>query len=527
MTNKLCLAVCENLKREIAAVLTSEEFADVKVVTFPAHCSRPQMEWNTVRQAIRVCKGEGCQIHLLGGCCLAGITDLRELECCHPHKMDQCFYLFANRDIVNAYLQQGAYLLTPGWLEGWRRRVEEWGFDRQTAREYFGESTTRLVLLDTGVDPASITHLQEFADFVRLPYQVVPVGLDLVRLFVAKIILESRIENEKRASVESLSKANRQSADYAMAFDLIGHLTGIMSEEKVIETMLELFSMLFAPEKLVYLPLIGDEPAEVRPCLACPESPAERAVMQKRLADTGEGYAWTESRKGFLLQISHRGETEGILEIDGIAFPEYKEHYLSLALTIGKVCGLAVSNARNYKKIQYLAETDELTGANNRRHFFALGEHELKVAQRYGHSLSALMLDIDHFKTINDTYGHAIGDVILRTVARRCRQNIRDVDILGRYGGEEFAILLPETDLPAARQTAERLRQSVAETPVPTERGDIAVTISLGVARATESTSDVAALLDRADAALYAAKRAGRNCVMSEAPLAAAESAHS
>ena len=113
---------------------------------------------------------------------------------------------------------------------------------------------------------------------------------------------------------------------------------------------------------------------------------------------------------------------------------------------------------------------------------------------------------------MNDTYGHAVGDQVLRAVARRCRANLREIDVLGRYGGEEFIVILPESEVGGARQTANRLRHSIADTPIDTDRGPLKITISLGVACLREDCPDLATLLDQADAAMYAAKRAGRNC---------------
>jgi diguanylate cyclase (GGDEF)-like protein len=123
------------------------------------------------------------------------------------------------------------------------------------------------------------------------------------------------------------------------------------------------------------------------------------------------------------------------------------------------------------------------------------------------------MLDIDIFKRVNDIYSHAVGDQVLRALAKVCQENLREVDLLGRYGGEEFAILLPETDAQAAEQVAERLRQQIASTPVETPRGPISFTVSLGVTIALDGISELAVLLDRADTAMYAAKQAGRNRV--------------
>lgn len=166
-----------------------------------------------------------------------------------------------------------------------------------------------------------------------------------------------------------------------------------------------------------------------------------------------------------------------------------------------------------FREVQRLARTDELTGLHNRRYFFELAERELKRYRRFGHPLSALMLDVDHFKRVNDTYGHAVGDEVLRAVGEQCAVNSRAIDILGRYGGEEFALLLPEADQEAAREIGERLVLSIRKSPIPAQQGPIFITISVGVASATEATSDVASLLNAADKALYAAKQTGRNRV--------------
>jgi diguanylate cyclase (GGDEF)-like protein len=163
--------------------------------------------------------------------------------------------------------------------------------------------------------------------------------------------------------------------------------------------------------------------------------------------------------------------------------------------------------------LQHLAITDHLTKLYNRRHFFELAEQAFRQAQRYNHSLSALMIDADHFKQVNDQYGHLIGDQVLQNLAGVLKRSLRDADILGRYGGEEFAILLPETDLDAAARSAERLRLSVADSPAVTEKGSIPITISLGVACLRGADEQIDQLINRADQALYLAKGAGRNQV--------------
>ena len=177
---------------------------------------------------------------------------------------------------------------------------------------------------------------------------------------------------------------------------------------------------------------------------------------------------------------------------------------------------LAIHNARLFEQLNDLAVTDTLTGLFNRRHFFYQAESLVVRAQRYGSPLSAVMIDLDHFKDINDTFGHSAGDHVLREVARALSAALRKSDLIGRYGGEEFCVLLPEIDLEEGRAAAERLRQEVFNLQIPTLKGTAAVTASLGVA-ALNSGETLDQLLQRADAALYQAKRAGRNAVSVEA----------
>ncbi len=201
----------------------------------------------------------------------------------------------------------------------------------------------------------------------------------------------------------------------------------------------------------------------------------------------------------------------GVLSLSSSLPSAFGEADLRLLVSLSATTSAAIQNALLHSEVQRLAITDSLTGLYNRRGFFDLGQREIDRFQRFSRALSAIMLDIDFFKGINDTHGHSAGDQVLVTLARRCRTNIRHVDILSRYGGEEFVILLPETDLFTATEIAERIRRSVAEEPFQLGREAVRVTISLGVTRALPDTPDLQALLERADAALYRAKQNGRN----------------
>ncbi len=165
-------------------------------------------------------------------------------------------------------------------------------------------------------------------------------------------------------------------------------------------------------------------------------------------------------------------------------------------------------------ELERQAHLDYLTGISNRRYFMDQAEFELNRARRYSTPLSLFMLDIDFFKQINDTRGHAAGDVVLKKLAEVCQQTLREVDIFGRIGGEEFAILLPGADINAAAEVAERLRAQLASTVVQFESGQpVHFTVSIGVTTLTHPNDNIDMLLSMADKALYDAKNNGRNRV--------------
>jgi two-component system cell cycle response regulator len=178
----------------------------------------------------------------------------------------------------------------------------------------------------------------------------------------------------------------------------------------------------------------------------------------------------------------------------------------------------------NYERSLALALTDSLTGLYNRRYVLAHLDGLMRRGEEGGKHPAVLLFDIDNFKRINDTWGHAAGDEVLCELARRTLRDVRSFDLVARYGGEEFLVVMPETPTAVAATVAERLRLAMANTPfaLSGERIEIPVTISVGVATMRDETDTPALLLKRADEALYAAKNAGRNKIVA-GPVASAE----
>jgi diguanylate cyclase (GGDEF)-like protein len=205
----------------------------------------------------------------------------------------------------------------------------------------------------------------------------------------------------------------------------------------------------------------------------------------------------------------------GMLALESRQSDHFTADHARLVAAFADQVAIALENARLFAEVQQLATLDPLTELSNRRHFFALARTEFERSLRYGHPLSIIMLDVDNFKKINDRYGHAAGDQVLRVIAAQCRDALRSVDIVGRYGGEEMVVMLPETEREGARQVAERLRQSLAQTAVPLDSGMLLITSSLGVAtRDPGDDIDLETLIDCADQALYIAKQTGKNRVI-------------
>ncbi len=228
------------------------------------------------------------------------------------------------------------------------------------------------------------------------------------------------------------------------------------------------------------------------------------------------GYKGKHRSKGSMVSVPMmvKGRLSGVINLHKNMNNGFSEKEQRLVQAIANQAAIAVENARLYEKTRNLSNIDELTLLANRRHFQVILQRELAQARRYQVPFSLIMADIDHFKKYNDTHGHLNGDVALKRVADLLLQNTRGIDLAARFGGEEFIILLPKTNLDGALSAAEKLRQRIAG---ETFRGaDLSqpggrLTLSLGVAEFPTDSKDVFELIDLADRALYLAKQAGRN----------------
>lgn len=212
--------------------------------------------------------------------------------------------------------------------------------------------------------------------------------------------------------------------------------------------------------------------------------------------------------------IRSEGRVVGVLyALDREARTEYLQDEMDFLSILASRAGSAIAYANLFAQVALLATQDPLTGLLNRRAFYSRADEEMNRANRFNHPLSVLIVDVDRFKTINDRFGHSAGDRALQHIAGCLRHDTRQIDLLARLGGEEFAVLLPETGLSTAAEVAGRLRLKVEESPYVLDDADVELTISIGVSSLSVALPTIDALTDAADEALYAAKHAGRNQV--------------
>jgi diguanylate cyclase (GGDEF)-like protein len=200
---------------------------------------------------------------------------------------------------------------------------------------------------------------------------------------------------------------------------------------------------------------------------------------------------------------------------------QFSEGDLRLFSAVAEHVSISLENAIAFQRTRELTNRDELTNLYNRRYFFERFDKEVERAKRYERTLSVMMIDIDHFKNYNDSFGHLKGDELLIQLSRLLEKNMRKADVIARYGGEEFLVMLPETDREAARVVAEKIRKVVEQHNFHHDRGELgpgSITITIGISSMPEDAEDALELLDRADKALYFGKAQGRNRVCAELP---------
>ncbi|MGE0043711.1 MAG: GGDEF domain-containing protein [Vicinamibacterales bacterium] len=337
----------------------------------------------------------------------------------------------------------------------------------------------------------------------------------LIVLTFVYLIHQLRKRNQVQAQAAAAEAAKREAVTRAQELERLvafGHALARSLDHDSIRTAVEQYLPRVAGTDDLWVVLRQDNGWEA---LAGDTRGAEHVVElegfdEQLIGGTRDGSLQTGQNVGFPLLVG--GTAVGVL---GVRPPEGglgQERQRALEASAA-LLAVSLKNAQLFREVRENSLRDSLTGCFSRAHSMEVIDAELRRARRSQAPVSLIMFDLDHFKDVNDRFGHLCGDAVLAAVGKRMREVLRGSDLKCRYGGEEFLVLLPETPLAGARRVAETLRREIADRPVPWAGEALTVTASFGLTQAAPGEVSIQALIARADAALYRAKDDGRNCV--------------
>ena len=511
MSDKLYLAVCDSYEFEFRAAIKAESLTDVELITFPSLCARGRIDKKLWTEFIQKDELTNENVVVVSGeICDAAKYFTDHLKEAKVITSKNCFYHLAGSSIVDRFISQGGYLVTAGWLMNWEQYIEGWGFTKETIQGFFRDFAKRIIVLDTGVNQDCQQQATEFSQQAGLPYRIFTIDLMYIRMFVKSIVLEWRLREQKLENglKSEIIDAAKSSAEYAMMFDIISKLSDVLTEQEMIVKLLDTFTLLFKPKKIGYY-CIG------RITEITTISTENLLLLEECIGNSAQRYIYTTSGRGFLLRIEFQSEVYGIVEIEDLAFPEYRSRYLSLMLNISKICGLAISNARKYEtvkqsidQLQYTNKHDQLTGVYNRFYF----EHQLQAMKNNNniHTWGIFVCDVDGLKIVNDSLGHMAGDQLIIVAASILKSCFRDDDIVARIGGDEFSVIIPNCTYEKAVMLQERIQQAIKKYNNERLQRHPKIPIfslSVGFAVSDGSLVNVEKLFHEADTKMYNEKR--------------------
>lgn len=380
---KLLLVVCDHYAAELRAVVSADAYPEVEVRAFRSTCHTPGPNWKDIIDAIGT-GAETMAVNVLGGHCLWSIAATPpELASVIFHRKPQCFELVAGPSLVAHFQREGAFLVTPGWLADWRRKMADWGLDERTASEFFAETASRVVLLDTGVDPDAETHLKTFCAFIQRTGQGLVVGTDYLRMTVHDMIREHRVEQEARDRQRHISRLAAQASEYAMAMEFLKKLNAAETTESAVAILMDLFDQIMSPGRLTAC--YRDKDGKDR--LRCKHDP-EPGVLE-RLKGVGDSPMPVPAATGFRMPIHMRASLLAVIEVEAVAFPEHLHHYVNLAMTISGLCALGLENATKYEQLDE-ARKDLARSERRYRELFSHMSDGVAIYRRSGDGFSVV-----------------------------------------------------------------------------------------------------------------------------------------
>jgi len=509
VSDRLTIAVCDHHHRELTEVLGAEQYADVDLVQFPSRCGTPPLRDAELEEMLGPHPRGDLQI--FGGSCMQRSRDDLGLgtgsKVCAPQ---HCLEHLVDRSLVKTWVTDGTYLVSAGWLGAWRDHIADLGFDEATARLFFAESATNVLLLDTGFHPTAEVDLREFAAFLDLPWDRIEVGLDHLAERVSSTVLAWRLARQRTGEGAPPVTAEQEPSLYALAFEQLRDLSDRDSEDAVVGRILDLFTMLCAPAVVAWLPGAGATHAVLCRPLAAGHDGSLAAFLRGQV----KAVRWTDDGHGFSIRIGAAEDPLGTLFLGDFAQAGRAKEYLNLALALRGVCELALSNARAW--IELRKAEGELAARADAFQILATNADGLVVVDesgtvRFANPAARRLLDV-HIGASFEVDLESRGDASVTDA--RGRERLIETRIVRSEWEGQPAALASLRDVTEQRQAEEALRSSERMTLLGELAGRVAhdfnnvlQAVSGSLELALRPDGDPTEQVERIREALYSADR--------------------
>jgi len=368
---RLCIIICNSLAPEISHILQNGNYPDVTLKSFPAACAGCSITDERIVEIIGDNPDKYSKIVVIVSSC-RGKNNISNMQLKNAEiiRLEQCLEILFPLPTIYHYIKQGNYLVSNGWLRNYNRHIREWGFEANSAKNFFGESIRKIVLLETGLPGDYATNLTALSEYMGVPYEILPAGISHLQRLLNSVILEWRNGNERKTQNTRIAKLTRESADYSLVFSHLRNLIDHTDEEFIIQEIKNLLTLLFAPEKLVYHQYSNG--------------------AETNTTDQASGLLNPED--SITIEVRHQNETLGLFEVLKVRFPQFIQQYKPMEQVISQIGGLAISNARKYSELERTRlALCELNATKDK--FFSIISHDLRGSFASILSLTGLMAD--------------------------------------------------------------------------------------------------------------------------------------